>query len=132
KESGSLLGRVEGLRLGRNTLEILVGSKRRARLELINHPITGPIFSGPHQKPFICQTEEVGLGPAQDAECSAKTVVNYFYKSTQSEAASQTSVPPESFLPSGFKPFDPNGPRPPDLAQTTTTEGHRVDYIIRR
>src|SRR5258708_18442746 len=32
----------------------------------------------------------------------------------------------------GFKRYDPAGPRPDDIAQTTTTERHRVDFIVRR
>jgi len=78
RESGSLLGRVEGLANGKNRLQI-----GAARLDLLNHPITGPIFSGPHQKPFVCQTEAAGLGPPLDADCSVKTTLAYFYKSTQ-------------------------------------------------
>ncbi len=35
-------------------------------------------------------------------------------------------------LPAGFKPYDPAGGRPADLAQTTTTEGRTIDYIVRR
>ena len=40
----SLASRVDGLRLGSNTLEITAGGKVRVRAELINHPITGPVF----------------------------------------------------------------------------------------
>jgi len=53
--AGTLLGRVEGLKLGKNTLEAREGSKR-ARLELVNSPIMGPVFSGRRQTPFICDT----------------------------------------------------------------------------
>src|SRR5262245_46643194 len=38
---GSLLGRVEGLTAGRNSLEVKAGG-RSARLDLLNHPIAGP------------------------------------------------------------------------------------------
>jgi hypothetical protein len=115
---GPLLGRVDGLTLGMNTVEVRAGGKSQARLDLLNHPITGPVFSGPHQTPFICQTEDAGLGPALDVDCSAKTVVTYVYKST---------APPAH-----FNAYDPQGGRPADLAQTTTTEGRTVDYIVRR
>ena len=29
-----------------------------ARLRVVNHPITGPIFSGPQQPPFVCKTNQ--------------------------------------------------------------------------
>jgi Tannase-like family of unknown function (DUF6351) len=75
--NGSLLGRIEGLTIGRNVLEARTRGKRVVRLDLHNHPIAGPVFSGPHQTPFVCQTEEAGLGPALDYNCSAPTVVGY-------------------------------------------------------
>src|SRR5881409_2058888 len=53
----SLLGRIDGLVVGKNSLEVRAAGKRVAGSELQNHSITGPIFSGPHQTPFICQTE---------------------------------------------------------------------------
>jgi hypothetical protein len=127
---GSLIGRVEGLALGKNTLEVRMDGSHRERLELINHPITGPIFSGPHQKPFICQTQDAGLGPALDADCSAKTVVTHLYKSNQPPQSKTGAAAAAQQSP--FKPYDPSGPRPADLAQATTTEGRTVDYIVRR
>jgi hypothetical protein len=132
RTKGSLIGRTEGLRLGRNRLEVALEGKLVAKVDLVNHPIAGPVFSGPHQKPFVCETEAAGLGPALDADCSAKTVVTYVYRSTNPVApAPAGTAPTPSSLPPGFKPYDPAGPRPPDLAQTTTTEGQTVDHIVR-
>jgi hypothetical protein len=134
KTAGTLVARLEGLRTGKNALEIK-SSKGSATLELTNYPIAGPVFSGPHQKPFVCQTEQAGLGAPLDDDCAAKTVVTYVYKSTEPVATgagrgrgAQTPGAP----PAGFKPFDPSGPRPSDLAQTTTSDGKTVDYIVRR
>jgi hypothetical protein len=132
--NGSLLGRIEGLTIGRSVLEARARGKGVARLDLQNHPIAGPVFSGPHQTPFVCQTEEAGLGPALDYNCSAPTVVGYVYKST---APPPEPVGGDDFfapgaLPPDFKPYDPAGGRPADLAQTTTIDGHTVDYIVRR
>ena len=129
----TLVGRVEGLALGKNTLEVKTGRKVRARLVIVNHPITGPMFSGPHQTPFICQTESMGLGPALDADCSAKTQVTYVYKSTVpaspgERAAKRNPGDP----PRGFKRYDPSGPAPDDVAEVTTTQGKKVKYIVRR
>jgi hypothetical protein len=54
-------------------------------LELFNYPITGPIISGPHEVPFICQTQDFTLpdrtmlGPPTDSNCSAPTKITYLY-----------------------------------------------------
>src|SRR5690606_41810167 len=48
-------------------------------LDVVDHPMTGPVFSGPHLEPFVCTTEEHGLGPATDDDCSAPTVVRWSY-----------------------------------------------------
>jgi hypothetical protein len=120
-EHHALLGLVRGLRIGLNTLEVSAGGgPAAASLAVINHPSTGPIFSGPHQQPFVCQTQSfrlpngAALGPALDAACSIKTSVLYLYK-----PASGAEFQP---LPS---------PRPPDIAITTTTTGQKVPYIVR-
>jgi hypothetical protein len=115
---GSMVGLVEGLRAGANSLEAK-SAAGSARLELVDHPITGPIVSGDHLKPYVCMTDESGLGKPLDADCSATTKIEYFYRST--------STPEGSFKPIA----DPAGPHPPDLAQTTTSTGQSVPYIVR-
>lgn len=68
----TLTGVVDGLALGANTVSVNGNGKGKGRpaavsLTLTNHPITGPIFSGPHQYPFVCNTVSQGLGqPAPD------------------------------------------------------------------
>ena len=59
---------LDGLALGRNTI-----TADRDRLTVINHPITGPVFSGPHEQPFVCETETAGLGAPLDSDCSVAT-----------------------------------------------------------
>jgi hypothetical protein len=110
------LGLVRGLRLGSNTIEA-----DGARIEIQNYPLQGPIFSGPHEQPFYCMTEKFALpasketlGPALDADCSIKTRVDFVYRGNDGD----------------FHPL-PSGTRPSDLAETTTTEGKRVPYIVR-
>jgi hypothetical protein len=102
---------------------------------------TGPIWSGPHQYPFIASTEQSGLGqPLVDnhemgipiyevdetgtitddmigysKDGSIPTRVDYFYRTTGGQ----------------FVRLDDPTDRPADLAQTTTTEGLTVDYIVR-
>jgi hypothetical protein len=126
-QSGAMLGRVEGLNVGKNELEIK-SSKGSAKLELVNYPITGPVFSGPHQKPFVCQTDQAGLGAPLDADCSFRTVVTYAYKSTQPPVArGRGATPDPTALPAGFKAYDPAAPRPADLAKAKTISGASVD-----
>ena len=121
---GTLLGKIDRLKTGKNVLEVIAG-RRRDRLRIVNHPITGPVFSGPHQTPFICETSASGLGAPSDADCSAKKVVRYYYRSTSSPEA---NAPASAAL----KPLDPFATLPNDIAQTTTTEGKTVNFIVRR
>jgi len=117
---GALLGLVDGLRLGHSVVAAQAqrgdGFSGTDTELIVNHPITGPVFSGPHQQPWICETEAFDLGPALDEDCSANTRVSYLYRSTVTNS---------------FEPFDPGAPPPPDLAQTTTIDGLTVDYIVR-
>jgi len=121
---------VTGLSLGRNVIQIKVGHKS-AQVVVSNHPITGPIFSGPHQTPFVCQTEDNKLGPALDADCSAKTQVTYIYHSSDPVPPNQLPAFAPGTFPAGFKPYDPASPPPNDLAKTTTSQGKTVNYIVR-
>jgi hypothetical protein len=129
----TLVGLVDGLAPGKNRSEVKTGRKVWAQLEIINHGITGPIFSGTHQTPFICQTESMGLGPALDADCSANTQITYVYKSTQPPAVADPRAKPKpEDPPAGFNRYDPSGPRPDDIAEVTTGEGKKVKYIVRK
>jgi hypothetical protein len=133
--AGPLRGHIDGLTPGRNSVDVRADGKLLARLVLTNYPITGPVFSGSHQTPFICQTEDAGLGPPVDAQCSASTAVVYLYRSTSpptgagAPAVGGTST---DRLPPAFRRYDLSGPRPADIDRTTTTEGRTVDYIVRR
>ena len=125
----ALTGLVKGLHLGQNWFEVFSGGEApSARLSVTNFPITGPVFSGPHQQPFICETEKFKLpdgtllGPPVDADCSVKTVVNHVYR------PESAAVSPER---PAMKPFPPGAGLPPDIAWTTTTDGREVPYIVR-
>ncbi|WP_020578620.1 DUF6351 family protein [Actinopolymorpha alba] len=113
-------GLVEGLRLGHNTLTAS-GGGAAGRLDVTNHPITGPVFAGPHQQPFICDTAEftlvtgAKLGAPLDDECSVRTRVDYVYRTTDGR----------------FVPLPAGTTRPADLAWTTTSAGRRVPYVVR-
>lgn len=112
-----VVGLVEGLREGRNRLAARIGGKRGdvASLSLINSPTAGPVFSGPHQEPYVCRTQEAGLGAPLDEDCTATAQVDYYYRSTGG----------------GFKRLASPTARPADLAQTTTRDGQTVDYVVR-
>ena len=124
-----LIGRLSELNLGKNTLTARIGD-RSASLELVNYARTGPVFSGPHQQPFVCETEGAGLGPPVDANCGIETRSLYYYRSTD-RVESQQQGSGRSRIPPGFKPLDPSAPRPSDISRTTTTEGHEQDFIVR-
>jgi hypothetical protein len=140
-----LVGLVTGLNIGSNAIQASMrGSKATAQLAVVNHPISGPVLYSPHQTPFICETQASGLGAPLDADCSAATRVDYFYRSTavgapganQGDLAAADNA--NGFgggrgpAANPFKVLDPTGPRPSDVAMTTTTEGRTVPYIVRR
>ena len=88
-----------------------------AKLAVQNWPLYGPVFAGPHQRPWICETQASGLGPPPaSGPCVAPTRYDWFYRSTAGT----------------FKPLPSlNPPFPSDLAQTTTIDGNTVNYIVR-
>ncbi len=135
-------GVLSGLVPGKNLLEVRPssgGAKSPSdSLVLINHPLTGPLITGPHQQPFVCRTQESGLGqPLVDSatgpghpvfaaggaqpvgyskQCGIATRIGYFY-----------------FTGSGFKPFDPAtgyGAPPADMARTPVG-GASVPFVVR-
>lgn len=125
-ERKSLVGLVESLKVGRNMIVAKAGSQT-ARLDVTNYAITGPILSGEHLKPFVCNTVQSGLGEPLDADCSATTKVEYFYKSTSPAPAAGRGRGAAA----SFKPLDQAAQRPSDVEQTTTSEGKTVPYIVR-
>lgn len=88
-----------------------------ARLTVTSHPASGPLFSGPHQAPFVCQTEESELGPPLDEDCQAPTRTRWFRLSTADDA---------------FHELEPGATAyPEDTATTTTTLGDTVPFVVR-
>ena len=113
-EGDGLLGLVDGLEAGRHRLTATAG-RDTARLTLTNHPLVGPLFSGPHEQPFVCETESAGLGPPLDADCSIATRSEHLYRTTSGEFAP---------WPAGATGY------PADMARTTTTQGRTVPYVV--
>jgi hypothetical protein len=120
----TLTGLVTGLVVGRNTVSVAVGRLGEAgatQLSIVNHPTIGPVVSGPHEQPFVCQTESFELQSGQtlgtpvDADCSIERRVDYYYRSTAGGA---------------LKPL-PSDVTPPDLANASILDGHTVPYVVR-
>jgi hypothetical protein len=142
----TLSGVVDGLDVGANELSVMPNGRGRGRpqavtMTLINYPVIGPVFSGPHQYPFVCSVQRHGLGqplvdndsegfpvfatdddgqPTDEVvgysrDCSTETQVQFVYKSTDGS----------------FQFYVPGDERPADMAQTTTMDGETVDYFVR-
>ncbi len=111
RRDGRFEGLVTGLALGRNVLQATLRSGWATRITLVNHPIGGPIFSGPQLEPWICETGAV------DKKCDETASFKYVYMSTN--PAKQ-----------GFQSYDPSNP-PSDVAQTTTDQGVTVPFVVR-
>jgi len=107
--------------LGKNKLTARAKYHHRGqhfeKLELVNHPSYGPVFSGEHQRPWICQTAASGLGaPPAEGPCVAPSRTDWFYRTTAGTFRPLASM---------------TAPFPADLAQTTTIDGNTVPYIVR-
>ncbi|HEY3486301.1 MAG TPA: DUF6351 family protein, partial [Ilumatobacteraceae bacterium] len=80
--TNTLTGVIDGLVLGENAVEVRMDNPGRGvpphtALTLTNHPSTGPVFSGPHQYPFVCNTVSNGLGqPIVDDPTTGTRVVD--------------------------------------------------------
>jgi hypothetical protein len=107
---GRVLGLVHDLPLGKSSI-VAWTPRGAARLVVTNHPIGGPVFSGPQLQPWRCQPTAV------DAQCNQPPTFTYLYKS---------SDPAKS----GLHPYDPASP-PSDVATTTTDQGVSVPFIVR-
>lgn len=129
---------ITGLQDGENWLEVYArGRWERDAIKLINYPITGPMFSGPQQHPFVCTTTQSGVArqPIADSvmppgtrvfdgagnvigysrDCSIDTFVTYLYRTTGN----------------AWVPL-PDGARPADMSTVTLADGRVVDFIVRR
>ena len=106
------VGLIDGLANGPNVVTATLGDGRGARITITNHPIGGPVFAGAQVQPWICQDG------AKDAQCNRPTEISYQYM----DAASGT-----------FSAYDPeNPPAESAIATTTTDQGKKVPYIVRK
>jgi hypothetical protein len=110
RDDGKVVGLIRDLPLGRSSI-VARTERRAAKLVLTNHPIGGPVFSGPQLQPWRCQPT------ALDAQCNEPASFRYLYKS------SDPAKP-------GLQPYDPQNP-PADVATTTTDQGVTVPFVVR-
>jgi len=103
-----LLGVVEGLSVGENTISANIGNS----ITVVNHPSGGPVFTGPHIQPWECQEG------ATDEDCNQTATYQWLYKSTNPLLA-------------GLQPYDLENP-PTDVATTTTDTGETLPFIVRQ
>ena len=134
--SDGLEGVITGLANGRNLLEVRHRKgNTRDTIKLVNWPISGPMFTGPQQTPFVCTTAQFGLQPKVDSaaapgykvsdaggatigysrDCSIDTYVTYLYRASNNS----------------WKVL-PAGDRPADMSTVTLADGRSVDFIVRR
>ena len=144
RQDGQLEYLIDGLSEGENTLQAWHFRFHQGRfflqpggqVELVNHPITGPVFSGPQQHPFVCSVaSEFGIQPKVDSDtppgfrvygddgsvigysrnCSIDSFVTWHYRTTGGNWAG----------------WPADGSRPEDLATTVTIDGDEVDFVVR-
>jgi hypothetical protein len=116
KSMGDGAWRVQGLANGASRITAKSGTYT-ASLAVVNHPTTGPVFSGPHL-PLLCSVTAVTTTATKDATCAAPTTTSEMYRSTDGT----------------FKPMPTNGSPPSDVATLTFTSATKtttVLYIVR-
>ena len=124
-DDGALVGLVSELGPGSTSLSVTAAGGAGVELEVRSHPVTGPVFSGPHQRPFVCETtgfrvfgaaHAETLGAPLDDDCTVARRVDYAYRPVEGGA---------------LKPLADPSVRPEDLAYTTTLLGDEVPYVVR-
>ncbi|MEA2434864.1 MAG: hypothetical protein QOG54_2321 [Actinomycetota bacterium] len=105
-------GVLSGLDIGRNEVAASLPDGRGAQITITNHPIGGPVFAGPQIQPWVCQDT------AKDKQCNEPPTFEYLYKPVTGGT---------------LQPYDPDSPPPSGfVAETTTTEGVTVPFIVRQ
>ncbi len=124
RPNGQFEGLLSGLVNGSNTVTATLPSATTTST-ITNHPIGGPIFSGPQVQPWVCQTG------ATDAQCDAPTTFAYFYMPAVDQSQLQSTTGPMD-LSDLFQSYNPSSPPPAAaVASTTTDNGTTVPYIVR-
>jgi hypothetical protein len=152
RANGRYMGLVSGLQNGANLLTARIPGSG-AQITITNHPLGGPVFSGPQLQPWICArqpaqsvtvvgnpgstpatanatTRASGLGsnPVDD-QCNAATVYSYYYRSATASANCTLGVGPGTC----YTQYDPATTMPADaqIANFTNDRGDTVKDLIR-
>ncbi len=124
RPNGKFEGLLTGLRVGSNTLVAKLPSGYGARLKITDHPIGGPVFSGPQIQPWLCQSG------AADRQCDQAPAISYYYVPAGGSSGGSNTAGSSSGT---FLSYDPSHPPPASaIATTTTTDGVTVPFIIRQ
>ena len=111
-QGDGLVGLVENLPLGESRLVVqAVSGNEQTGLDIVNHPRSGPVFSGPQHK-LYCQA--TGLGTLDENCMTENVVVQYRYRTTSNTFAN----------------YPTDGSVPANLA-TTVVDGVEVPYVFR-
>lgn len=113
-DDGARRGLVEVPAEAESTLEAAAGDES-VSLTVVDHPTTGPVFSGPHLEPWACTTEALGLGEPTDDDCSAPTQVRWQYVTADGSV----------------EPLDAPAEVPADAA-TVELDGEEVPFVVRQ
>ena len=160
---GTVQGLVTGLDDGDNVLAVEATSggrrPRPAQLTLVNHPIGGPIFSGPQQQPFVCTTargrfdgrpilgqplvdnqDSFGIPVAAEAPDGSYPADDRGYPTADATivgwsgncaAETRYGYVYRSATDGRFHWLDDPAAPPADAATTTTMDGHAVPFVVR-
>lgn len=162
QDDGSLVGLVDGLAEGRNKITVKATGRghtpRSETLTLVNHPIGGPIFSGPQQQPFVCTTargrfdgrpildqplvdnqDSFGIPVAAEAADGSYPQDGRGYPTAAAEivgwsgdCATDTRIGYVYWSTDGnFHWLDDPAAPPADVATTTTLDGKTVPFVVR-
>lgn len=107
---------------GENRVEAFYAGVSAGALRLTNHPSSGPVFSGPQQSPFVCETASFELpdgttpgSPLDPATCSTATRVDFVYWSSSQQR---------------YRPLVDPGQVPAD-AESIVVDGNAVRHVAR-
>ncbi|WP_428142779.1 DUF6351 family protein [Delftia acidovorans] len=152
RANGRILGRVEGLKAGANTLTATAAGSARARLDITNHGRGDPIFAGPQTAPWICATRNGAQATVSvpgtalsatvttrvsgldtdpvDVQCNTRTQYTYYYM-PKARQGSACTMGPAGATPCHVA-YDPSQrPADSEIADFTNDRGDTVKHLLR-
>jgi len=151
RPNGRYMGLVTGLKNGENVLTARIAGSG-SQITITNHPIGGPVFSGPQMQPWVCATQTAktvtvtsrgstppdaqvttrasGLGSDPlDEQCNATAVYTFYYRKAAAPANCTFGVTGASAC---YTQYDPAAmPADAEIAGLTNDRGATVKDLIR-